>query len=172
MNALVLLSFIALAIPQTAAQLACVESGIENRLPEVVGPMVGASPAWMVDGGVAFRGAPEPVKTLWVVRRTSETLRISGRRLDGPGNVLMRQAQATPADVLLIGDPARASVIPGGAPAAVMREYAFLPSHVFYPSAGCWEFTIESASSTARIVRQVKTGEPRPPRPAVLLPPD
>ena len=57
----------------------CADSAVENLLPDVVGPMMGASPFWLVDGGAKFQGGAHPVKTLWVLRRTSESIRITGR---------------------------------------------------------------------------------------------
>ena len=149
----------------------CADSAVENLLPDVVGPMMGASPFWLVDGGAKFRGEAHPVKTLWVLRRTSESIRITGRRLDAPGVITVRQGQEPPSEALEIRDPPRASVIPGRASADVMRDYVFLTSHVFYPSAGCWEFTLQAGASVAHIVRHVVAGEPAAARPAVLRPP-
>ena len=58
--------------------------------------------------------------------------------------------------MLVITNPARQSAIPGGAPAAVLRDYVFLPSTVFYPSPGCWEFTIRIGEDEVHIVRDLK----------------
>ena len=133
----------------------CQQSPTQDLLPEVVGPMVGARPAWLVDGSTTWRSS-EPVKTLWVLLRTSEEVRIRGRRLDGPGALALLRGDDPPADILLIANPARQSVIPGGAPAAIMRDFAFIPSYVFYPSPGCWEFTVRIGDREVRIVRDLK----------------
>jgi hypothetical protein len=133
----------------------CQQSPTQDLLPEVVAPMTGARPVWLVDGSATWRSG-EPVKTLWVLLRTSEAVRIRGRRLDGPGALTLRRGDDPPADTLVIPNPARQSVIPGGAPPEIMRAYAFLPSHVFYPSPGCWEFTIRLGEEEVRIVRDLQ----------------
>ena len=46
----------------TAQSPVCEQSPIEDRWPEVIGPMIGQSPAWLVDG-VATWVKDEPVKT-------------------------------------------------------------------------------------------------------------
>ena len=139
----------------TARPTACPQSPTQDLLPGVVGPMVGRRPAWMVDGSAPWR-ASEPVKTLWVLLRTSAEVRIEGRRLDGPGELKLRRGDVRPADLLVIANPAQQSVIPGGASPDIMRAYAFLPSHVFYPSPGCWEFTVHIGDETVRIIRDLK----------------
>lgn len=142
--------------PAPDATVSCTPTRAENFL-TVVGPMAGSRPAWFVDGGeMIWAHAEHPVKTLWVVARTSETLRIKGHRLDGPGTARFRQGQDEPQSVFVIADPGAASAIPGGASADVMRRYAFLPSHVFYSSPGCWEFIVRIGSEEVRLVREVK----------------
>ena len=137
----------------------CQQSPTQDLLPEVVGPMIGARPVWLVDGSATWRSG-EPVKTLWVLLRTSEEVRIAGRQLDGPGVLTLRRGDDPPADMLIVANPARQSVIPGGAPPAIMRAYAFLPSHVFYSSPGCWEFTILVGQQEVRVVRDLKPRGP------------
>jgi hypothetical protein len=141
----------------------CEASPTQDLLPHVVAPMTGASPVWLVDGGSrAWSGGQEPVKTLWVLRRTSDPVRISGQRLDGPGYVKLRRGSDVPSEILFVANPSRESVVPGGAPPEVMRSYAFLPSHVFYPSAGCWQFTIRIDEKEFQIVRELnETGPAR-----------
>jgi hypothetical protein len=142
----------AVAGSQTSA---CRQSPTEDLLPDVVGPMTGARPVWLVDGSAVWRPG-EPVKTVWVLLRTPEEVRIEGRRLDAPGVLTLRRGDDAPATSLVIANPARQSVIPGGAPPEVMRAYAFLTSHVFYPSPGCWEFTVRIGQQTSRIVRDLE----------------
>lgn len=140
----------------TSRQPSCVASPIENRLPAIVGPMSGASPVWFVDGGDQWKDARYPVKTLWILRATSEPVRISGRQLDGPGAITLRRGDAAPEDALLVANAIAESVVPGGAPPDVMREYTFLPSHVLYPSRGCWQFTVEVGRETFHLVRDLR----------------
>lgn len=145
--------------PTSAAERpsACQQSPTQDLLPEVVAPMVGARPVWLVDGSATWRSG-EPVKTLWVLLRTSEDVRIRGRRLDGPGALTLRRGEDPPGDMLVFANPARQSVVPDGAPPEIMRDYVFLPSHVFYPSPGCWEFTVRIGEEEMRIVRRSEAG--------------
>jgi ubiquinone/menaquinone biosynthesis C-methylase UbiE len=133
----------------------CHQSPSQDSLPGIVGPMLGVRPAWLVDGSGTWRDGGA-VKTLWVLLRTSKEVRITGRRLDGPGVVTLRREADPPVDMLVIADPGRQSAIPGGATPEVMRTYSFLPSHVFYPTPGCWEFTVRIGEDEVRIVRDLK----------------
>jgi hypothetical protein len=132
----------------------CRPSPTENLL-RVVGPMQGAVPVWLVDGSEPWQNSGA-VKTIWVLLRTSDELRIEGRRLDGPGVLQLRRGADPPADVLVVENPGRQSVIPGGAPRGVMEIFAFFPSHVFYPTPGCWEFRVRLGQQEARIVRDLR----------------
>jgi hypothetical protein len=139
----------------------CQASPTQDLLPEVIAPMTGASPVWLVDGGDGDRFGwvrDEARKTLWVLLRTSQEMRISGRRLDAPGvlTLTIDGVDSRPTDMVVIPDPGRRSVIPGGASPEIMRTYAFIPSLVFYPSPGCWEFTIHLGDAEYRIVRDLK----------------
>jgi hypothetical protein len=138
------------------AAFSCQPSPAQDLLPDVVGPMIGTASAWLVDGSGTWRGDREPVKTLWVLRRTSDSVHISGQRTDGPGSVKLRRGNDAPSDVLFVANAARESVIPGGAPPAVMRSYAFVPSHVYYQSPGCWQFSVRIAKEEFHIVRELK----------------
>jgi hypothetical protein len=139
-----------------AAQAGCQQSPVQELLPDVVGPMMGADPAWLVsDLPQRWAGADAPVKTLWVVRRTDQPLRITGQRVDGPGVARLRRGSAEPADALDVPNAAQHSVRPGGATRDLMSAYAFLSSHVFYPSPGCWRFEVRVGDQIAYIVREV-----------------
>jgi hypothetical protein len=137
----------------------CRPSPTESLL-HVVGPMRGAAPVWVVDGNELWQNAGA-VKTLWVLLRTSDELRIEGRRLDGPGVLQLRRGSDPPADVLVVENPGKQSVIPGGAPRSVMQVFAFISSHVFYPTPGCWEFIVRLGQQETRIVRDLRPA-PRP----------
>jgi hypothetical protein len=134
----------------------CQQSPTQDLLPEIVGPMVGARSVWLVDGSATWK-ADEPVKTVWVLLRTSQHIRIEGRRLDAPGALTLRRGDDPPADVFVIANPEKQSVIPTGAPATIAQVYVFIPSHVFYPNPGCWEFTVRIGKEEFRIVRDLKT---------------
>lgn len=145
-------------LPASDTSLSCKETPVENLLPSVIGPMAGSRPAWFVDDGdyLIWEHAEHPVKTLWVVSRTSAPVRITGNRLDGHGTAKFRRGQDEPAAEFVIADPRVASAIPLGASAEVMQAYSFIPSHVFYSSPGCWEFTVQVGSDEVRLVREIK----------------
>lgn len=144
-------------LPRSDANVSCQPTPTENLLPSVVGPMAGTRPAWFVDGDLFWDHAEHPVKTLWVISRTTAPVRITGHRIDGEGTATFRVGQdGLIGTELVIADPSVASAIPGGASPDVMRAYSFIPSHVFYSSPGCWQFTVEIGSDEARLVRQVK----------------
>ena len=137
----------------------CEQTPSQDLLPDVVGPLSGSSPAWLVSGNEAQRweGSTGPVKTLWVFARTARDVRVVGRRREGSGALFFQRDLSEPkGNTLVIPNPARMSVIPGGASPDVMRAYAFIPSYVFYPSPGCWEFLVRVGGDEVRIVREVK----------------
>jgi hypothetical protein len=138
-------------------RFACESSPTLELLPNIIAPMTGASPVWLVDGSAPWPGELEPLKTVWVLRRTTEPVRISGHRLDAPGTAQLRRGSDTPSDVFFVANPSNDSVKPGGAPPVVMRSFVFLSSHVFYPSPGCWLFTVHIGQQEFRIVRELKT---------------
>lgn len=140
-------------LPAPDASVLCQPTPHENPIPSVVGPMTGTGPAWFVDGDMRWDRAEHPVKTLWVFSRTTARVRITGHRIDGEGTARFRRGQDEPSEDLVIADPSAESAIPGGASRDVMQAYAFIPSHVFYPSPGCWQFTIEIGGEEVRLVR-------------------
>jgi hypothetical protein len=140
-----------------SGRFTCDSSPTQDLLQDVIAPMTGASPVWLVDGSATWPGDLVPLKTVWVLRRTSDSVRISGRRVDAPGTAKLRHGRDTPSDVLFVANPSNESVIPGGASPAVMRSFVFLSSHVFYPSPGCWLFTVHIGQQEYRIVRELKT---------------
>jgi hypothetical protein len=152
--------------PAKISATICVRTPDQTLLPSVIGPMTGVPPAWVVDGS-AGRWAVETksgkttaahgVKTLWVLSRTTQTVRIEGRRLDGPGTLKFRRGENRPmTDVLVIENPAAASVIPSGATPEIMNAYSFIPSRVFYPSAGCWSYTVHVGGEHVQLIVALK----------------
>jgi hypothetical protein len=145
---------------QSAALRSCLTTPPETVLPSnVLGPMTGKSPAWLVDGSAGgWGGADHPIKTLWVFSRESTTsVRIRGRQLDGSGRLTFSSGKDEAiSDELTLIDPSRKSVIPGGATSEIMKSYAFVPSYVFYPTPGCWQFEIHIDGNDHHIVLLVK----------------
>ena len=146
--------FVAIVAAQSAGP--CKESPTTDLLPSVIAPMTGQAPVWIVDGLAPFHGLNVPAKTAWVFVRPVKNVRIEGRRLDGPETVTFQSGNDSPSKALVIPDPAAWSVTPGGASPDIMKQYAFVTSHVFYPSPGCYEFTIRIADREERIVRDVR----------------
>jgi hypothetical protein len=134
----------------------CVPTTTETRL-SVVGAMAGSPPVWLVDGSSGHWGKGL-VKTLWVLSRdVAGSLRIEGRRLDGPGLVAFQDGlDGAPTNVLVIRDPWQRTVTPGGASREVMGSYAFIPTYLIYPSAGCWELSARLDTTEVRIVLELK----------------
>src|SRR3954470_7505155 len=102
----------------------CVPTPTETRL-SVVGGMVGSHPVWLVDGSNGHWDK-RLVKTLLVLSRdVAGSLRIEGRRLDGPGFVAFQDGlEGAPTNALVIPNPWQRTVKPGGASPDVMRSYA------------------------------------------------
>ena len=59
-------------------------------------------------------------------------------------------------DELTLTDARKMSVIPGEATPEIMKSYVFIPSYVFYPTRGCWQFDIGIGGNDYRIVLFVK----------------
>jgi len=134
----------------------CVPSISERILPEVVGPATGSDPVWLVDGSNGHFDTG-PIKTLWIFK-TRARARIRGREL-GSGVETRFQHQGSDGPIgseMVIEDPARESVIPGGATRDVLKLYAFIPSSVFYPLRGCYRFDAEVDGTTRHITIEVK----------------
>lgn len=136
----------------------CEKTPVEDRLPEVIAAMAGRSPVWLVEGDLGrWSGADAAVKSAWVLsRKGTGALQVRGRRLDGPGVLTFLYQGGPGTAVLRVDDPWRWSMIPGGAGAQVMRDYAFIGSAIIYPSPGCWELTASLGEEQVRIVRELK----------------
>lgn len=152
---------------QNISSAVCPRTPDETLLPpSVLGPMTGMRPAWLVDGSdgrwavdtsAGKITAAQGVKTLWVLSRTTETVRIDGQRLDGPGTLKFQREQNGPiTDVLVVENPARASVIPSGATPEIMNAYSFIPSRVFYPTPGCWIYTVHVGGEQVHLVVELQ----------------
>jgi hypothetical protein len=145
---------------QSAGLGSCVTTPSETLLPpNVLGPMTGKSPAWIVDGNAGgWAGADAPVKTLWIFWRESATsVRIRGHEVNGSGKLMFSRGMGQAiSDELTFTDARKMSVIPGGATPEIMKSHVFMPSYVFYPTRGCWQFDIGIGGNDYHIVILVK----------------
>ena len=57
---------------------------------------------------------------------------------------------------MVVDDPWRDSVIPGGATWDLKNRYLFLPSQVYYPNAGCYEFDVAVGTQHRTITHEIK----------------
>ena len=121
-----------------------------------VGPGRGQRPAWMVDVARGWTAATEPVKTLWIVALPASRVRITSRRIDGPGIATVQREGRPATDIVEIDSPQSGSVTPGGATPDVMASYAFFSSQVFYPTSGCCRFDVEVDGTVVQIVRELR----------------
>ena len=89
------------------------------------------------DGG----GRPAAIgvaKTLWIFRTTREPVRVEGRELHSGVRTRFQHSglDAPVTEMMMVSDP--------------------IPSYIFYPSPGCYEFVVEREGSDHRIVVEVK----------------
>lgn len=157
---LVSVLFLALASPAAAAT--CDATPYQDVLPEVVAPLAGARPIWLVTGDSSGSDLPwvRPecgMKTLWVVARdVVGDLIVHGRRLDGPGELTFSRDQSRRSPTLVVTSAAsERGAIPANASSEIQRRYAFWPSAVYYPSMGCWELTATIGESEVRVVQHL-----------------
>ncbi len=154
----VLFAFVGLShVTAVGSVISRCEATTAEKSLQVVGPMAGRRPVWLVDAS-AGKWSPRPAKTLWVLAREGAgRLHVTGRRLDGPGVAsFMDGFDAAPASTLAISDPWTRSVIPEGASTDVLKLYSFQPSYVLYPSPGCWELNARLGDDEASIVLELK----------------
>lgn len=131
----------------------------EDRLPDIIAPMAGSSPIWLVDGsGGRWSGPNVLVKSAWVLsRRASGDLIVRGRHRDGTGEMRFQVGMdRSPSETGLVVDSMERSVTPGGATPYHMRNYAFVMMYLIYPSPGCWEITARLGEQTRRIVVELR----------------
>ena len=112
-------------------------------------PIEGFGPAVLSDIGT--------VKTLWIVSDdVTGEVKISGKRLDGPGRIVFPLYDRDPlfyeqrgaGTYELRWDRTELTLIP---PHGVVGQDH--TTQVFYPSAGCWQFTAEIGTEKVQIVR-------------------
>lgn len=134
----------------------CPVSPTEDRLPDVIAPMTGAEPLWIVGvSGGEWVSTDMLVKSAWVFAggHQSGPFRVRGRRLDGD-EILRFQVgmDGERSEEGFIPDVSRRSVGPGGASRKVMDNYTFVLMYLIFPSPGCWELTASFGDAEHRIV--------------------
>lgn len=125
-------------------------------MPATIGLAAGGDPAWMLDGDNGHFSL-EGAKTLWIFRAHG-SVRVRGRELTS-GAVARFQLHGIDGPItseMVLEDLSRESVLPGGAPRSILETYSFIPSYVFYPQRGCYEFEISLDGRAPRIVVQMK----------------
>ena len=143
----------------TLLATSCPVSPVEHPASPVIGPSRGQSPVWLVDGSFGrWSRADEGIKTLFVLSRAaSGTLRVTGRRRGGSGELLFQQGvDGVRQPVLEVADPWTHSLIPGGSTPDITRAYAFLGGYVIYPSRGCWDLNVRLGIDETRITIEIK----------------
>jgi hypothetical protein len=138
-----------------SAQLLC--SPTRDRLPGV-DLVTGVDPVWVSTADHWDTGTAGRFKTLWIFRTTREPVRVAGRELHSgePTRFQHDGLDAPVTDTMMITDPWRESVIPGGQTWDLKNQFLFITSYVFYPSPGCYEFTVEREHVSHRILVEVK----------------
>jgi hypothetical protein len=139
---------ITLLLPMLLYQSPCTSTATDRLLPNIIGVATGADPAWLLDGSSGhFSNEPNaPVKTLWIFK-TRQRVLVKGReRNTGATTRFQHQGLNGPiGDEMVVEDPRRESVLPGGTTRELLNVYAFIPSYVFYPIQGAISSTSKSA---------------------------
>jgi len=135
----------------------CALSPLENILPGVVGPARGVGP-WLVDGSDGRWAQDAPTKTLWILRTTHERTVIRGHEVNSWMTTRFQTGSPDSAitDAMVVDNPWRDSVIPGGATREMKNHYLFLPSQVYYPGAGCYQFDVTVGDRHETITVEIK----------------
>ena len=137
----------------------CPVSEVQTLLPGLIGPARGSG-AWLVDGADGrWEWAQNlPTKTLWILPTTRERVVIRGHELNSGATTRFQAGgpDSPITDAMVVDDPWRASVIPGGATWDLKSQYLFLPSQVYYPSVGCYEFDITVGTEHRAITHELK----------------
>ena len=142
-----------------ASPAGCSVSAMQNFLPDLIGPARGTGP-WLVDGanGRWAWAQNSPTKTLWILPTTRERVTIRGRDLNSgaPTRFQAGGPDSPILDAIVVIDPWRDSVIPGGATWDLKNQYLFLPSQVYYASAGCYQFDVAVGTQHRTIIHELK----------------
>ena len=137
----------------------CALSPLQNILPELVGPARGVGP-WLVDGsdGRWASARDTSTKTLWILKTTRERTVIRGHEVNSGSTTRFQHGglDSPITDAMVVDDPWRDSVIPGGATWDVKNQYLFLTSYVYYSVAGCYEFDVAVGDRHGTITIEIK----------------
>jgi hypothetical protein len=148
-----------LLLPMLLFQPTCASTATDRLLPNIIGAATGADPAWLVDGSAGrFNNERSgSVKTLWVFK-TRRRVRVEGHEVNsGAKTRFQRQGLNGPiGEEMVVEDPRRESVLPGGGTRELMNVYAFIPSYVFYPGPGCYQFDVEIDDAVRHITIEIK----------------
>jgi hypothetical protein len=149
------------SVSAAESEFECSTTPVEDRLPDLVAPMAGKEPIWLVDGSFGRWAGPEVlVKSVWVLsREVAGDLTVEGRRLDGAGVMRFQDDRTgSRAARLVIPEARERSVQPGGSTPEVLDRYAFVMMYLVYPSAGCWELKARLGEIERRIVVELAVG--------------
>jgi len=131
----------------------CAVTASVRLLPEYVADAAGSDPAWVVPGGVVDRRG---MKTLWIFK-TRKAVRVVGREITSGAAVRFQRGHGNPiTDEMSVENTRADSVVPSGAPRALLDTYAFIMSSVHYPDPGCYRFDIDIAGATHHITVQAR----------------
>ena len=134
--------------------LPCAVTPTEALLPHIVGDAAGGDPAWVVSGSqFDSRG----VKTLWIFK-TRNRVRVTGRDVATGAVVRFRRdgLDGPVEDEMVIDNPRRQSVLPGGATRELLDTYAFITSAVLYPDHGCYRFDVDIEGIARHITIRIR----------------
>jgi len=149
----------ALLLLAPLSQSLCASTATDRTLPSVVGPATGADPIWLIDGSSGrFNNLRNgSVKTLWIFK-TRQRVRVEGHEVNtGAKTRFRRQGLNGPiGDEMILEDPRRESVLPGGATRNLVDVYVFIPSYVSYAQPGCYQFEVEIDDTTRHITVEIK----------------
>ncbi|HYG56907.1 MAG TPA: hypothetical protein VD902_02400 [Symbiobacteriaceae bacterium] len=120
------------------AFVTCDETPAQDRWPEDYGLARGEGEIWLVDSGGAHEAGAQR-KVGWRVVRAAGRLVVKARRLDGTDTFEMAITQR---------------VAPNGRDQYPM--YWDAVSYLTFPSAGCWELTLQAGERTERITLNVR----------------
>jgi hypothetical protein len=137
----------------------CALSPLQDFLPGLVGPARGVGP-WLVDGsdGRWAWARDTPTKSLWILKTTRERTVIRGHEVNSGSTTRFQHGgpDSPITDAMVVDDPWRDSVIPGGATWDLKNQYLFLTSQVYYPASGCYEFDVAVGARHGTITVEIK----------------
>ena len=143
---------------ERSSPAACAVTPTEDRLPSIIAPMAGDYPLWLVDVSGPFRGPGMPYNLYWVVARDHPgDLVVTGHRLDGEETASFMAGVYEPLEEqLLIENAHDQGMVPGGASAEIIQQYAFRGGYGLFPAPGCWELVAKMGETERRFVIELR----------------